>query len=303
MASWEDRLASWTGPASDTEDDKRDRTEREIKKALAAHPGLSRQTVKVYAKGSYANNTNVRLDSDVDIAVENTSIFHPDGLDEGDVTREEIGFTPYDGPYPTFESFKQAVHEALVDAFGTRAVRRENKCITVRERSTTLPADVVPCWTYHDYYRSPSGRATYQQGTVLWADRNKARVENYPQQHYDNGVSKNQRTRRRYKETVRVVKRLENEMVDARVIEPVPSYLIECLVYACPDHVFSRMSWVEIVRGVLGTVYDHTRTREPDGDRWLEVNDIKYLFHPAQKWTQQQAHRFSDAAWDYLELG
>lgn len=303
MASWEDRLTSWTGPASNNEDEKRERTEREIRAALARHAGLSELDLHVYAKGSYANNTNVRLDSDVDIAVENRSIFTADGLDDGNVTREEIGFEPYTGPYPTFESFKAAVHEALTDAFGTTAVKRENKCITVRERSTTLPADVVPCWEYHHYYRNRQGRAAYDQGTVLWSDRTQLRVENYPQQHYDNGVAKNGRTGRRYKRTVRALKRLENDMVDAGAVDPVPSYLIECLVFACPDRVFSPLSYVNIVSGVLGHVYEHTSHPETPDNRWTEVNDIKYLFHPAQKWTPAQAREFTQAAWTYMGLG
>ena len=72
MTNWDDLLLSWTKPASDNEEGKRDRTQREIKAAIDAHPRLGHESVHVYAKGSYANNTNVRLDSDVDIDVEYT---------------------------------------------------------------------------------------------------------------------------------------------------------------------------------------------------------------------------------------
>jgi hypothetical protein len=33
---------------------------------------------------------------------------------------------------------------------------------------------------------------------------------------------------------------------------------------------------------------------------WLEVNDVKYLFHSTQPWTKEQAHAFVSAAWDYV---
>ncbi|WP_198342168.1 hypothetical protein [Nitrosococcus watsonii] len=70
--SLEDKLAGWTGPSSDTEKDKQDRTERMIREAINAHEPFNNCSLKVFAKGSYANNTNVRTDSDVDIAVQCT---------------------------------------------------------------------------------------------------------------------------------------------------------------------------------------------------------------------------------------
>src|SRR5713101_5133016 len=68
----EDTLAGWTTPSSDTEQEKQERTERMIREAIAAHKPFSGCQLSIYAKGSYANNTNVRADSDVDVAVECT---------------------------------------------------------------------------------------------------------------------------------------------------------------------------------------------------------------------------------------
>jgi tRNA nucleotidyltransferase (CCA-adding enzyme) len=82
--SLEDKLSGWIGPSSDTEKDKQDRTERMIREAIDSHEPFNDCSLKVFAKGSYANNTNVRTDSDVDIAVQctdcqywpNLEIFH-----------------------------------------------------------------------------------------------------------------------------------------------------------------------------------------------------------------------------------
>ncbi len=68
----EEKLSSWTGPSSDSEQEKQDRTERMIREAIDAHRAFEDCALAVFAKGSYANNTNVRADSDVDIAVECT---------------------------------------------------------------------------------------------------------------------------------------------------------------------------------------------------------------------------------------
>src|SRR5579875_1737422 len=75
---WEAILRGWVKRPSDNEDDKRNKTEEEIKAALRASTLLKPVGYKVYAKGSYANNTNVRLDYDVDIAVECTDFYYHD---------------------------------------------------------------------------------------------------------------------------------------------------------------------------------------------------------------------------------
>lgn len=66
----EEQLAGWTGPSSATEQQKQELTERMIKEAIAAHAAFDGVSLSIYAKGSYANNTNVKSDSDVDIVVE-----------------------------------------------------------------------------------------------------------------------------------------------------------------------------------------------------------------------------------------
>jgi hypothetical protein len=61
---WETWLKNSIGPASGTEELDRDRTEKRIRDAINADVRRA-GNVNVCAKGSYANNTNVRRDSDV----------------------------------------------------------------------------------------------------------------------------------------------------------------------------------------------------------------------------------------------
>lgn len=67
---WESWLRKAAARPSDHEDSKREKTEKEVKAALAASDALAGRPYRVYVKGSYANNTNVRLNYDVDVAVE-----------------------------------------------------------------------------------------------------------------------------------------------------------------------------------------------------------------------------------------
>lgn len=290
----ESTLASWTKPAFHNEDEKREYTERTIRDAIKRHPQLAKLPVSVCAKGSYRNNTNVRRDSDVDVAVGLTSIYIPEYADG--VTPQSIGFEPYSGAYDT-SNFKDQVGQALAGAFGSLAVQRHNKIFEVRESTRNLAADVVPCFSYR-WFCSP-GPFGYEEGIQLIADRGFA-PHNFPQQHYDNGCAKNNDTGKRFKRVVRILKRLENKMVEDGVIDVVPSYLIESLIYNVPDPYFGTGTWAGDVRNALRHIWEDTAQANCER-QWFEVNGIKYLFHGAQKWNRQQARTFVLRAWDYVE--
>jgi hypothetical protein len=296
---WEDQFRRWSGPASDTEDDKRDRTERAIREAIQDSPELSGRIIRVFAKGSYKNNTNVRLDSDVDVAVEFQEIFYWDATnDAAGMSGADLGITPYSGSYPP-ERFKDDVERALVSRFGRSAVDRGNKAIHVREDSRSLAADVVPCFTYHRYDGiGYNRRPVYHQGIQIHPDSG-GKIENWPEQNYERGVAKNEATRRRYKRVVRILKRLENDMVEKGVTAEVPSFLIECLVYNVPNQGFQNYSYQADVRYVLAHLFNGTLNGGGSGE-WVEVNGLKWLFHPTQRWSRTEAHSFVSRVWDYV---
>jgi hypothetical protein len=291
----EDTLASWTKPAFDNEDQKREYTERTICDAIIAHPALQDLPIRVYGKGSFRNNTNVRRDSDVDVAVEYTGVIFSEYAEgASDATS---GLTPYAAPYDT-DNFKNHVGEALCSAFSSSAVTRHNKVFTVRESSRSLAADVVPCFTHRWYYGTTA--SSYQQGIRLIPDKPASPpVDNFPQQHYDNGCAKNIATSRRFKRVVRILKRLENKLVEDGVVDEVASYLIESMVYNAPGSCFAGYTWAHDVRAVLVHIWQDTE--EPECEkRWFEVNGIKYLFHSTQKWTRDEARNFVYEAWQYV---
>jgi len=246
-AKWEQQCRTWSGPTSDTEDQKRDRTENAIRDAILNSPELTGRAVRVFAKGSYKNNTNVRLDSDVDVAVEFQEAMYYDAMDEVEgLSQAGLGLTPYSGSYP-IGRFKDDVEHALVKHFGSLAVDRGNKAIHLREDSRSLSADVVPCFTYHRYYAMGyNSRPLYFEGIQIHPESG-SRIENWPQQSYENGTAKNNATGRRYKRMVRILKRLENSMVEEGIIEEVPSFLIESLVYNVPNEGFHNETYLQYV--------------------------------------------------------
>ena len=98
--------------------------------------------------------------------------------------------------------------------------------------------------------------------------------------HYENGVSKNTATSRRFKGMVRVLKKLRIEMEDAgnTSAAAVPGYLLECLVWNAPNWCFDRNTWEDRVQSVLRFLWQNTKEATLC-DKWCEVDDIKYLFH------------------------
>lgn len=298
---WEETFSRWTGRASDSEQTRYETTKAAIDEALRSHGILAKYTFDVYAKGSYPNFTNVVRDSDVDVAAELTDFaqgaftYDAEGL-----SWEDVGWVPYRGGL-SLSGFKNDVETALKDHFGSAAVRRGNKSIHVRESQRSLKADVVPCVRHVTW----SSRTSHVQGTRLQSDSNPLHeIVNYPQQHYDRGVTKNKICSRRYKRVVRILKNLENEMVAKGVIEVVPSFLIESAVWNVPNAELTDPStWTARTRYALVHIFNGTMTSDCiQSDDWLEANGIKYLFHRSQAWTYHQLHVFASRAWDYVEF-
>ncbi len=290
----EQTLRNWTEPSSNSEQEKQNRTERMIKDAINNHESFNNCSINVFAKGSYANNTNVRVDSDVDIAVECTEVEYWEEEEPGIYS----GGIPYNGPW-TPEKLRVELEASLENKFPSQIDLSGSTAIKIKSNSSRVDADVVPCFTYKYYMNNQQ----FRKGTKIFDKRGRT-IVNYPEQQLANGRNKNSRTGYNFKKAIRVLKRIENAMVEDNFHEEVPSYFIECLVYNCPDHFFIIDSWTETLRVLLAHMRDYLDVPEPisDFDRWLEVNECFYLFHNGQKWTRNDASNFVNSAWRYLEF-
>src|SRR3954447_7453194 len=66
-ASWNDRLAHWEKPASDSEEAIIERAANGVRTLIAKNSQLCNEGVSIEPQGSYYNNTNVRQESDIDL--------------------------------------------------------------------------------------------------------------------------------------------------------------------------------------------------------------------------------------------
>ncbi len=288
---WESTFRSWGQVPSQTDREKCENAERVVRKAIAANSALASRSINVFAQGSYANRTNVRQDSDVDICVLCRDVFYFD-LPAG-ALRETYGITPANYEYA---QFKNEVDAALTGYFGPSAVIRGNKAFDVHANSYRADADVVPAFEYRRY----TSVSVYDKGTEFLPDNGGA-IINWPTQNYDNGVNKNQRTGERFKAIVRIMKCLRNEMNGAAIgaATPIPSFLNECLVWNVPNEGFGHDTYKEDVRYVIAYLWNNTRTVESCGE-WGEINELKYLFRSGQPWTREQTNAFLQAVWTYV---
>jgi hypothetical protein len=297
MMVTEEQLQGWTGLSSPTEQEKQERTERMIREAIDEHDGFEgyRSSFDIYTKGSYANNTNVKADSDVDVVVECTDVEYWREYDPAN------GGHPSSGSYTgvwTPEKLRKEIATALEKKFAG-SVSAGSTAFEVDASSARVNADVVPSFSFKLYFSDGS----YRQGTKVFK-KDGTSIENYPKLQLKHGNEKDNRTGGDYKRAVRILKRLENVLVEKGLTDAVPSYAMECLVFNCPDEYFARSTWRSVMRGCLADIYNYTRAAEPtaEDDRWLEVNRGKFLFSASQKWTREQIFQFASDAWDYMEF-
>jgi hypothetical protein len=292
---WEEWLKTASGPASPTEEQERDRTEARIRDAVRQAADLP-SGVRVYAKGSYANNTNVRRDADVDVAVEWTDTIKVDtwGKTAG-LTPSQLGYTPVDEPM-TPQEFRRRVEQAMTSAFGCSTVdTTPDKHIGVASGSNTLDADVVPCFAL-DRYDAP--RVTVRGHRIY--PKSGGYVDNFPQQNYDNGVAKNNATGRRYKEIVRCVKRLVGELYAERIIpRDYPGYLLECLVYNVPSDRFGHVRRYDDMQAVFRYLWNGLKD-EGVYLTWHEPSELLMLFRGRPDRIPRNAWNVIDKAWDRI---
>ncbi|MFI7536261.1 hypothetical protein [Streptosporangium sp. NPDC049376] len=283
-------LSQWIKPSSDSEQERQERAVRMIKDAIKSHAPFGGVDIRIYAKGSYENNTNVKRDSDVDIVVECHECTFYDFLPEVTPADREYAqqfLPPYGGPW-TPTAWRREVVAAMANRFGDSGIDTSgNIAINIAEVIGSRPnADVVPSFPHRRFRNAHP--MNWDQGSHVVA-RDGSEVVNWPIQQLENGRAKNIRTGGRYKNMVRALKNVENVLVKADLLEDLPSYLMECLVYNVADSSLKTDDLDSAFRQVLLDLALPLVTANGT-DHWTEPNEIKKLFGDQQKWTVQDAH-------------
>lgn len=305
MQDWVETFKSWARPPSEAEEDKASRAANMINEAIRASPALSRRSVAVYATGSYRNNTNVRLSSDVDVAIVLMDTFFYDIPVGAQPAIFGVGASAVYG----LRDFRKDVGEALTAKFG-RDATSGTKTFDIAENGGRLAADATP-FLHHRRYdgtRNPDGSWRFIDGVETRpTNAPEKRIINWHQQHYANGVAKNDATKRRFKRVARILKRARVHMEASGTAKgraaavPMASFLLESLVYNCPNTCFAKQegSYFEDVRSVISQAF-HATKGDAEAASLVEVNNIKPLFGSHQSWTRAATNAFLQEAWQHL---
>ncbi len=240
MALSEEQLEIWSRAPSATEGHKLAHTYEMVAAALRENPALNERDYDIYLQGSYANDTNIRNDSDVDIVIQMNSPHYNDGSSLPADERIRMEQAHVDSDYQ-FSQLKQDVQVALQRKFGATDVEFRGKCLRVAPNSSRIQADVVPCFQYRKYTRFPSYPGNFIEGIKFYNSETGDAIISYPRIHIENSTRKHQSTGERYKPLVRLMKRMKTELIERRVIadDLASSFCVEALVYNVSDHLIT----------------------------------------------------------------
>lgn len=233
--------------------------------------------IKLFVQGSYANNTNVRTQSDVDIAVIQEETFRTNYRISSVYPQSDADYG-FVSSAPQQKKFKDEVQDCLEAKFG-RDVERKNKSIKIHGNTYRKDADSVPCMRYRDYsgdYRKDE--SNYVGGVVIFADDGET-IINYPEQHIINGKAKNVSTNYYYKKMVRIMKKMRYLMQDATIAAAsnVSSFALESLLWNIPDsHYLEYGQYRKVFQ--FSNIISYLKNHKSSFSSYTEANGIKKLF-------------------------
>lgn len=205
-----------------------------------------RSTVTILVQGSYANNTNIKRYSDVDVSVILNPII-PISLEK------------------SFNSFKTKIYNALYRKFGSDVIRK-NKSINVKGNTYRKSIDVVPAYSIS---------SNLENGIQFLTDKGE-KIINYPLKQIKNENSKNSQTNYMFKKYVRILKNIKEDMEETYIksAKEVGSFQVESLLWNLDNNVFTK--YTSLGYGVE-EIIDSLKNKKYLLDYCYESNGIKKL--------------------------
>ena len=226
-----------------------------VKLALeSADAGYADKNYNVFLQGSYGNDTNIYKESDVDVVIRLDSIFTYDIKNLP--PDQKIAFqAAHPAATYTHTHFRDHVLEVLYNRFGD-AVVPGTKAVKINPLHNRRKTDVLIA-TQHKKFSSWYGPGNDVQVTgISFHKADGTRVSNYPKQHRENLITKNQATSEWFKHIVRICKNARQKLIDQGVIAAgvAPSYYVEGLLYNAPNNLFGTSydaSMVNVINWLL----------------------------------------------------
>jgi hypothetical protein len=210
----ESQLTTWSSQGSITQSAN---TYRTIKLALESKDtAFTSKRYEIFLQGSYANDTNVYADSDVDIVIKINDLFFRD-LSRLPPVQKAAYDSSFSNAQYTYNDFKPAVFGALSQRF-TNDVSLGKKAVWIKPNGGRRNADVLVAAQlrrYHDFHSINNER--YDEGIGFLGPGGEL-IENFPKQHSANLTLKHQATKSNFKPMVRVFKNMRNHMISNKLL-------------------------------------------------------------------------------------
>lgn len=252
--------------------------------------------IEIYLQGSYANDTNIKGESDVDIV-----------LCFNDVVADRTlgGYTFFQPNYSlNVSDLRDEVYNKINHKFNF-SLSKGSKTIKYAGNDYYLPVDLVPCGRYSGVEIGDNGIAIYDH------DDGKTYI-NYPRLHIKNSETKNGRCYGYYKKTVRMFKHAKEKLLDQHLLSYsgiAPSYFVECLIYNVPDNLFVKDnydSFLNVLNWLNQNKYRISELKCPNGKHYLFNEgfvsfESQYVY---KRWNADDARKFINALvdlWQYWE--
>ena len=307
----ESQLRFWARPPGDDEQRRMDNAESMVRDAIARDPKLNGRDVRVFAQGSYKNLTYIPGESDVDICVVYRDAWYSD-WDQVDpaaktdpvvLARLMAEANIVEVQYRHAE-FRDDVGAGLVARFGPAASCRSaaTRCSTsARPPTTSTPT----CWRPWSTDATTGRRHLVPRGVSSSTARAR-RSSTGPSSRTPTGSARTRPDRRALQghgPGAQEPPHRDGRRGGVAAAGPIPSFLIECLVWNVPDSCFGNPTYTQDVKDVLFYLWSNSKADDAPCHDWAEENDLFYLLRGGRgPWTRAQVHAFLRAAWGHLDL-
>jgi len=221
--------------------------------------GYADKSYNIFLQGSYGNDTNIYKESDVDVVIRLDSIFT---YDINDLPPDQK--VAFQAAHPaaayTHKHFRDHVMEVLYNRFGD-AVEPGTKAVKINPLNNRRKTDVLIAMK-HKKFSGWYGVGNEVQVTgISFYKSDGTRVANFPKQHHDNLVTKNQRTGEMFKHIVRIFKNARQALIDQGVLQAgdAPSYYLEGMLYNAPDYLYGNR-YEDAMVAVINWLWDADRS-------------------------------------------
>jgi hypothetical protein len=250
-------------------------------------PSFGIRNYTIFLQGSYANDTNIYAESDVDVIVQRNDCFYHD-LERLSENERNAYATQYSSTSLSIDH-KSLILNLLDKKYGNLASLGD-KAISISPCSGYRKVDIIPAYQFRNYYRFSSFSEGYDEG-ISFFKKDGSQIVNYPKQHSQNLTRKHQATNDWFKPIIRIFKNVNARLIDNRILakETAPSYFIEGLLYNVPNEYFNH-SYQSCFCNIINWIQNQDRSN------FICANEQHYLLRNgfSVTWQEENCKKFID---------